>query len=185
MQLRYVAGTVREDVLCRHTYQTLGSRQTGDRRSGFNNFGATINAKASRIVCRTVVGWIGADDPHVADLRDAMPHVLVMATEPNGNRPLDRKRIEPNIRQLVPFSRKLDMRLGPQGFEYLDLLVRPLTPITKIIAQRCELDRVQTDSYPKAQSPVQAIMDYSKNNYGIGVCSRPAAHCSYVGFKLS
>jgi hypothetical protein len=82
-------------------------------------------------------------------------HVLVMATEPNRYWPLHRKRIQPNIRQLVLFSRKLDMWLGPQGFEYLDLLVRPLTPTTEILAQGCELDWVPTDFYPKPQSPVR------------------------------
>src|SRR5262245_13280730 len=49
-QLRNVARTVREDVVCRYAYQTLRAGQTSNRRRRLINLGATIYAKPSRVV---------------------------------------------------------------------------------------------------------------------------------------
>ena len=76
---------------------------------------------------------------------------IMMAAEPDRDAPPDRQRIDARVIDVMPAPLKFHMALGPQSLHDLHLLLRPPSPIMKILVEADELHLVPADPDPKPE----------------------------------
>ncbi len=72
----------------------------------------------------------------------------MMTSEPDRDAAADRQRIDARVVDVMPPPLELHMLLGPQGLHELHLLLRPPSPIVKILVEAYELHFVPADPNP-------------------------------------
>ena len=90
-------------------------------------------------------------EPPVSHPGDPAQHLVGAASEPDGDGTLDRKRVDPGVRDLVPPPVQCHQVLAPQGAHHLDLLLRPAAPVVEVLPQRLVLDGVPAYTHAEPQ----------------------------------
>ena len=109
----------------------------------------SVGAQLGEFRLGGAVGGVGQHHPSVTPFRDAPERQIVMPPEPDRHAPRRRQRIDAGVVDVMPLPLEGHMRLGPQGLHDLHLLLRPSSPIVKILVQTDELHLVPADPDPQ------------------------------------
>src|SRR5262245_17362073 len=132
-------------------------------------------------------GWITSGSPRIAThaLKRGSPHIIRRklrepairqtsnafdhrfytgspTTKPQGNRTLDRQRVEASVANMVPAPMEIDHVLRPQGPHHGNLFLRALAAIVEILTQSLIFRRVPTNPNSQAQASTAQHIDFCR-----------------------